>query len=297
MMVAADRLHRTRCLNPTKPLIKSDHRSEIGPNVKRARVADLSGVKWLVMLLLLIITAYAVGSTMEATVEGLVDELQRKLASGPYDRRLLIGLCGIPGSGKSQLASHVVQMLNKQNARRGALNDVAIVVGMDGWHLSRAQLERMPDPQLAKDRRGAAWTFDDAVSGASFGGNAIATMPEAANMASYHAGYQSFARFVEKLHSAPIKETVYAPSFSHAKKDPVPDDIQVRPEHRIVLIEGLYANVNEGAWAEASRLYDERWLIECDEKVARQRLVQRHVRTGVAQSIHEAEWRGESLLR
>lgn len=96
---------------------------------------------------------------MDDTVAGLVDSLLGRLREAEGGRRVLVGLCGIPGSGKSQLARHVVLQLNKR-----AGSDVAIVIGMDGWHLSRAQLEKMPDPQLAKDKRGAAWTFDAKVS-------------------------------------------------------------------------------------------------------------------------------------
>jgi pantothenate kinase len=99
---------------------------------------------------------------MEAVVEGLVDDV-RQLAShagGDKGGRILIGICGIPGSGKSQLARHVVDRLNANSANRQA-----VVVGMDGWHLTRAQLAAMPNPDEAKARRGAPWTFDDEVSG------------------------------------------------------------------------------------------------------------------------------------
>lgn len=92
---------------------------------------------------------------MDATVAGLVENLSRRLKKAPTDQRILVGLCGVPGSGKSQLARHVTLKMNKVTGL-----DLAIVVGMDGWHLTRAQLDAMPDPQLAKDKRGAAWTFD-----------------------------------------------------------------------------------------------------------------------------------------
>lgn len=97
---------------------------------------------------------------------------------------------------------------------------------------------------------------------------------------------------MKELQSSPPDSTLKAPSFSHAKKDPIPDDIIILPSHRLVIFEGLYANLNEGAWVEAGRLYDERWVIECSEQVARQRLIERHVATGVAIDQHEAEWRG-----
>jgi pantothenate kinase len=94
-------------------------------------------------------------------MQSIVDDLAQSLirSSKEKGKRTLIGLCGIPGSGKSQLAKHVVERINAIHNTE----QIAIVVGMDGWHLTRAQLAQMPDPQLAKDRRGAAWTFDDQV--------------------------------------------------------------------------------------------------------------------------------------
>jgi len=96
---------------------------------------------------------------MDGTVSNLVTELLRRLEAAPSNERILVGLCGVPGSGKSQLARHVIDKLNQAVEVR----EIAIVVGMDGWHLTRAQLEAMPDPKLAKDKRGAAWTFDGKV--------------------------------------------------------------------------------------------------------------------------------------
>lgn len=72
----------------------------------------------------------------------------------------------------------------------------------------------------------------------------------------------------------------------------MPDDIAVRPTHHIVLFEGLYANVSEGAWRRAAELFDERWVLECADDAIHERLVARHVSTGVAADAHEAKWRG-----
>lgn len=41
-------------------------------------------------------------------------------------------------------------------------------------------------------------------------------------------------------------------------------------------------------------LFDERWYVEVDTTRARQRLVKRHVLTGVAKDEAEAEWRADS---
>lgn len=135
---------------------------------------------------------------------------------------------------------------------------------MDGWHYTRAHLATFPNPTEAKDRRGAAFTFDAA----------------------------SFSEFVSLLKTRP-QEVVKAPSFDHALKDPVEEDVEVRPEHRIVIIEGLYCNCDDGEWAKGAQLLDERWVVEVERDVARQRLRVRHVETGVAKDEEEALWRGE----
>ena len=150
---------------------------------------------------------------------------------------------------------------------------MAVLVGLDGWHLTRAQLDGFPDPKLAHDRRGAHWTFDGE-------------------------GYVAFVRALRK----PIpftaahppqdtQETIYAPSFSHEKKDPVFDSIPVYPHHRLVVLEGLYTFLGISPWSAASELLDERWWVQISEEEAEKRLVLRHVKTGVAQDMEEAIWR------
>lgn len=137
---------------------------------------------------------------------------------------------------------------------------------MDGWHYPRSTLDTFPDPQNARDRRGAAFTFDAA----------------------------SFADFVSRL-KAHSRDTVRAPSFDHAKKDPIQDDIVVEPTHRVIFVEGLYCNCNDGEWAKGASALDERWLVEVSKEVARERLRVRHVETGVAKDESEALWRGERV--
>ena len=85
-----------------------------------------------------------------------------------------------------------------------------------------------------------------------------------------------------------------APSFSHARKDPVFDDIVVRPQHRIVIIEGLYVFLGIEPWVRAANLLDERWFVTVDAQKGKQRLCTRHVETGVAADWEEAVWRADN---
>ena len=200
--------------------------------------------------------------------------------STPPPARLLVGLAGVPASGKSTLAQLIIAHVNTTYRRAHAAADadadrgIAVLVGLDGWHLSRAALAAMPDPQLARDRRGAHWTFDGA-------------------------GYVAFVRALRRdpTGDGPADESeaagdvVYAPSFDHALKDPTPRAVAVYPHHRVVLIEGLYGFLGIEPWREAAEMLDERWWLDVSEEEAERRLVERHVRSGVAKDLEEAIWR------
>lgn len=113
----------------------------------------------------------------------------------------------------------------------------------------------MPDPHTAHARRGAAFTFDAA----------------------------AFLELVKKLRQplCPETETIFAPSFDHAVKDPVADDIPIPATARILVMEGNYLSLGKGEWKQAAELMDELWFVEVDEDVARQRLAKRHVESGI----------------
>lgn len=211
---------------------------------------------------------------MDQQAVQLGDHILHRLRATPSTERILIGLAGVPASGKSTLAQFIVDHINKTTRREqtgGDDRDIAVLIGLDGWHLSRAQLDAMPDPKLARDRRGAHWTFD---------GEA----------------YVDFVRALRKPHIDPasaieVSDVVYAPSFDHAVKDPMPRAVAVHPHHRVVLIEGLYGFLGVPPWREAAEMLDERWWLEVSEEEAERRLVARHVRSGVAKDLDEAIWR------
>ncbi|KAL8991036.1 MAG: hypothetical protein Q9177_000448 [Variospora cf. flavescens] len=170
--------------------------------------------------------------------------------------------------GKTTLASLVTRRLNQKHTDEEpgcALQAIAAFIPMDGYHLSRAQLSAMPDSTTALARRGAAFTFDD----------------------------QAFFLLVKKLRDPLLPEstTIYAPSFDHATKDPVGGDIAIPTSARIIILEGNYLSLNKGLWKEAAGLMDELWFVAVDFDVARRRLVDRHVKAGIAPTDEEADER------
>ncbi|KAJ4378233.1 hypothetical protein N0V86_005933 [Didymella sp. IMI 355093] len=208
---------------------------------------------------------------MQEQVDRLVEKTWEKFQGVSGSRRFMVAVSGIPGSGKTTLAAKVSNGLNKKQAQSSPAtyngNPVAAFIPMDGYHLSRAQLDAMPDPQSAHARRGAAFTFDA----------------------------EKFLALVKKLREPILPETrtLHAPSFDHAKKDPVADDIPIAPSVRIVIFEGNYCSLNHGPWKEAADLMDELWFVDVDFEVARERLIHRHVKAGIAQNEEEAAKRAD----
>jgi UPF0176 protein len=170
-----------------------------------------------------------------------VQHLLQLLDANP-SRRIIIALAGLPGSGKSTLATRLAQAVN---AQAGAGSMVAL--GMDGFHLSKAQLAAFPDPVVAFERRGAPWTFDP----------------------------QALAQRLGALRDEK-RPAVTWPGFEHGMGDPVADAVQVPPTTRVVLVEGLYLLHTGHGW-NLTDLFDELWFLDVPMHVAMERLVQRHM--------------------
>ncbi|KAJ4485270.1 P-loop containing nucleoside triphosphate hydrolase protein [Lentinula aciculospora] len=206
---------------------------------------------------------------MDEKAREFAPELLDLLTKKPASSRLLVGVYGIPASGKSTFANLLYKYTESLLQNDSSITARAILVSLDGWHLTRAQLDQFPDPKLARDRRGSHWTFDG----------------------------PSYLQFVQDLRKEILPETtqiITAPSFDHAIKDPTPHAVQIHPQHRLVIIEGLYTALNYNSWREAALLLDERWYLELDFEEAQRRLVKRHLVSGVAKDHAEAVWRAEA---
>jgi pantothenate kinase len=82
------------------------------------------------------------------TVATAANLLDRLLARVGGNRRVILGICGPPGAGKSTLAAFVADQLG----------DRCVLVPMDGFHLAQVELERLGRAH----RKGAIDTFDAA---------------------------------------------------------------------------------------------------------------------------------------
>ncbi|KAM0873832.1 hypothetical protein ACQ4PT_037832 [Festuca glaucescens] len=204
--------------------------------------------------------------SMEEVYDALAEHLLSVLKNVDHlDSKYIVGLAGPPGAGKSTVASEVVRCVNarwsQKHSKDSSLNsneDIATMLPMDGFHLYRSQLDAMEDPKEAHARRGAPWTFNPCL-------------------------------FLKCLQALKKEGSVYAPSFDHGVGDPVENDIVVKPEHKIVIVEGNYLLLEDNIWREIRDLFDEKWLIDIDIDVSMQRVLQRHIGTGKEPDV--AAWR------
>ena len=156
--------------------------------------------------------------------------------------RVLVGLCGAPGAGKSTLAALLVGELNA--AEPGS----AVVVPMDGFHLAASVIAT--DDRAT--RRGAHDTFD----------------PD---------GYAALLQRLGRNREA----VVYAPEYRREIEDPVAGAIPVPRACRIVVTEGNYLLHPDPQWRRVRQQLDEVWFLEAPSEGLRvTRLIERHERFG-----------------
>lgn len=201
--------------------------------------------------------------TMEDTYRALSERLRAKWAEKKAlgQARLVVAIAGPPGSGKSTMASKVVEHVARSD------NAPSIVaVSADGFHLSRRALRALPNAQHALARRGAPWTFDG----------------------------EAAAELACRLRTDAGRRAVSAPTFDHALGDPVQNGVTIAPETEICIFEGNYLLSDEAPWSTIGDVVDDRWLVRVDVEVAKRRLAARHLAAGIEESMEDAVARAES---
>ena len=174
----------------------------------------------------------------------MLAERARRLhaASG---RRVVIGITGSPGAGKTTLARRLVDELNGDAAAdavavadvgpsdsEGGAGRVAVHLPMDGFHLANATLDRLG----LRDRKGAIETFD---------------------------GW-GFLALLERVRREP-DHVVYAPAFERQVDEPVAGEIAIGASARFVVVEGNYLLADAEPWRRVRGLVDEAWFCETDD--------------------------------
>lgn len=153
--------------------------------------------------------------------------------------RTLLGIVGPPGAGKSTLAEALVNRLGSR----------AVVVGMDGFHLAQAELERLG----RAERKGAPDTFDP------FG----------------------YAALLHRL-SVNVEPVIYAPLFRRDLEEPIANCVAVAQQVTCVITEGNYLLLSDEGWTGVREQLDEVWYLEVPRELRQERLVRRRLDFGFA---------------
>jgi pantothenate kinase len=180
-----------------------------------------------------------------ADLERLVQRVRARAAAAP-ERRVIVGIAGAPGAGKTTLAEDLVAAL--ADGRPPAEAGVAHLP-MDGFHLADVQLDALG----LRQRKGAPETFDA------------------------H-GYLATLRRLRSGDPA----TVYVPGFERELEQPVAAAIALPASAQVVVSEGNYLLVEQEPWPRIRALVDEVWFVDITDRERLRRLVERHTRFGKA---------------
>lgn len=172
----------------------------------------------------------------------LYNALLAKVSELGDDQRYLLGIVGFPASGKSTLAKDLAKGIN-----RDAKSKVAIVVPMDGFHRSNAELK--------------AWGIWE-----------LKGIPDSFNA-------EAFLNLLTGLREQ-TNSQVGCPAFDRKIEEPSENAILVKPNHKLIIIEGNYLLLASNPWGKIKPMLDETWYIESNLQKIEPRLLERHIEGG-----------------
>jgi pantothenate kinase len=169
-----------------------------------------------------------------------VDAIDVLVARARLDR-VLLGVVGPPGAGKTRFSARVAAHVDEHHGV-----GMAGVVPMDGFHLANEVLVTLG----RRDRKGAPDTFD----------------------------VDGLVNLLERL-ARRDEPVVYAPRFDRQREEATAGALAVPQAIRVVVVEGNYLLHTAGPWARVRPRLTEVWYLDTPAAVRRQRLLQRQRRT------------------
>ncbi len=166
-------------------------------------------------------------------------------------RRVLVGITGGAGTGKTILSMLLCRVLNLLSGR-----EIAAALTADAYHFPNAFLDTHVGMELGEEVplrqiKGRPPTFDVAAMVAD----------------------------LRRLRASADQE-IQLPVYDRRRHDPVPQSISVNPQHRIVIVEGLHLLRVEHGWQEARDCFDFCMLLELPLETCRRRVAVRKIAGG-----------------
>jgi len=177
-----------------------------------------------------------------------INEKINDLLDKDKNKKIVIGISGIPGSGKSSFSECF-----KEKLTLTLKDDLVIkIIPLDGFHKYKKELN---EEQVRF--RGRIDTFD----------------------------LENFKQKLKELKEDGHSKNLFFPSFQHEVKDPKENEIKINETDNIIIIEGLYLFVKE---LNVDELFDLKIFIESDIEKAMERVALRNFKAGISKTLEES---------
>jgi putative kinase len=159
--------------------------------------------------------------------------------------RVIVGLSGPTGSGKSVIAA-----LFKEMARQLSLQFRFETLGIDAFHYSNAYLLTHTDgDKMLKDLKGRFDTYD-------------------------------VPKLLKTVESFLSGQNVVLPAYSRKTHDPIENAAVITEENALLLIEGLWLLYDKNGWEQIGNHLDFSIFISVDKDTVREAVIKRHTEGG-----------------
>jgi pantothenate kinase len=157
-------------------------------------------------------------------------------------RRIVAGISGFPASGKTTFAKSISHSINDL-----CHSNLAIHLPMDGFHLSNEKLLA----EGLESIKGDLATFD---------------------VTSYVKTILSYTQHTDS--------PLFAPDYVREKHDVAEDAIEIKPEIRILITEGIYVGYPAAGWEKLKPLLDVLFYLDLNPEQCADRIVVRSLAAG-----------------